>query len=43
MDFLKQLLAVGHAPVHSACLTGEILGAQVPGRERKEKKTLFPF
>lgn len=39
--FLKQLLAIGHAPVRSACLTSEILRAQVT-RKRKERKKSFP-
>lgn len=39
--FLKQLLAIGHAPVRSACLTSEILRAQVT-RKRKERKKPFP-
>nr|XP_021552612.1 transcription factor AP-2-alpha isoform X6 [Neomonachus schauinslandi] len=40
---LKQFLAIGHASVHPACLSSEILGAESPGRERKEKTHFPPY
>lgn len=39
--FLKQLLAIGHASVHPACLSSEILGAR-DTRKRKERENPSP-
>ena len=39
--FLKQLLATGHAPVHSACLSSEILGDKVTRKRKDREKPFF--